>query len=503
MKKLFFGLTFLILILLGAVYALLFTSTGNSIVASIVESKVNNEKVINFKINKFLLTTKEIEFDSTIDDNSNIKIIGDLSLFSKTVDIKFDINIKDLSKLQRFTNQKLNGSFSTSGSFKGDSTSAKLEGSSDIFKSKTTYDIDLENFEPSNILFNVKSAKIDEILHLINKPRYAMGNLDINANISNAKLENLNGEILTKITNGLITNSLVNKDFNTKLIKKLNFNGTIKTNLEPFKALSKVDVYTSMANLFVKKADVNLKNMNIKSDYFLKVDDLSKLFDVTQTKMRGNIGIAGDIKKDKDLLVNGYSELLEGQLKFKLLNNDFSANIDNVEILKVLHMLYYPEIFTSKTKLKLDYNIAKENGDLTGDLINGQFKKNEYSTIISSLARFDLTKEVYENIDLKSNINKNIIKSTIKMNSKLSQIEVNPSVIDTKNSIIDALVITQIKGIKFDTKISGDLSNPSVKVDTKKLLESGAKQKVKEKIQDTIEKKLGDKAGNILKGFFK
>ena len=502
MKKLFFGLTFFIVITLGAVYALLFTSTGNGIVSSVLESKVNEEKNLNFKINKFLLTTEKIEFDSTIDNNSNIKIAGDLSIFSKTIDVKYDINIKDLSKLQRFTNQKLNGSFNTKGSLKGDSTLAKLDGSSDIFKSSTTYNIELVNFEPSTILFNVKGAKIDEILHLINKPRYALGNIDIDANIKDARIDKLDGKILTKVSNGLVTNALVNKDFNTKLIKKLNFKGTIATNLEPFKALSKVDINTTMANVFIKKADVDLKNMIIKSDYFINIENLSKLFDVTQTKMRGKVEIAGDLIKDKDLLVNGYSELLDGKLKFKLLNDDFSANIDNVEILKVLHMLYYPEIFTSKTKLKLDYNIAKQNGDLVGSLINGQFKKNEYSTIISSFARFNLTKEVYENVDLKSNINKNIIKSTINMKSKLTKIEVNPSTIDSKNSLIDALVKTEIKGIKFDTKISGKLSNPKVKVDTKKLLESGTKQKVKEKIQDSIEKKLGKDAGSLLKGFF-
>ena len=503
MKKLFFGLTFLIIIVLVGAYALLFTTTGNGIVSSLIENKVNEQKDLNFKINKFVLTTKNIEFDASLDKNSNIKIIGDLLIFSKSVDIKYDINILDLSKLEKYTKQKLNGNFSTSGTLKGDSSLATLEGISDIFKSSTDYKVQLINFEPSNILFNVKNAKIDEILHLINKPKYAMGNITINGDIKNAKLDKLNGNIDTKIVNGLVTNSLVNKDFKTKLVDRLTFRGDVQTDLEPNKALSKIDFYSTMANLFVKKADVDLKDMVIKSDYFLNIDDLSKLFDVTQTKIRGKIDVAGDIKKDKDLLVNGYSELLDGKLRFKLLNDDFSANIDDIEILKVLHMLYYPEIFTSKSKLKLDYNLAKQVGDLKGDLLNGQFKKNEYSTIINSFAKFDLTKEVYENISLASNINKNIIKSTINMKSNLTTINVDPSVIDTKTKVIDALVQTQIKGITFDTKISGDISNPKVKVDTKKLLESGIKEKAKEKIEKTIEKKLGDKAGNLLKSLFK
>lgn len=502
MKKLFFGLTFLIILIIGGVYTLLFTPTGNSFVASKIEDKANEKEGVNFKVNKFILTMSNIEFDATVDGNSNIKVMGDLALLAKTVDLKFNLDIKDLSKLEKFTNQKLNGSFKTNGTLKGNQELAKLEGVTDIFKSNTTYDVELKNFEPSNILFDMKKANIKEILYLVNQPIYADGNLDINANIKNAKIETLDGLVKTKITNGVVANSLVNKAFNTKLKEILAFKGDITTKLVPNSVLSKVDFYTTMANIFVKEANVDLKTMAIKSDYLLNVNDLSKLFDVTQTKMRGSIDINGDIKKDKDLLVNGNSKLLDGELNFKLLNDDFTATINDVEILKALHMMYYPEIFTSKSKIDVVYNLAKQKGTIKGNLLNGQFQKNEYSTIINNFARFDLTKEVYKSVDLNSNIDKNIIKSTVNMESRFTKIDVNPSTIDLEKSSIDALVTTNIKDIVFDTKISGDLTSPNVKVDTQKLLKSGLNQKAKEKIQETIQKNLGDKAGNLLKGFF-
>ncbi len=502
MKKLFFGLTFFIILVIGGIYTLLFTSLGNGIVASKIEDIANEKEGVNFKVNKFVLTTSNIEFDASVDENSNINIIGDLALLAKTVDLKFNLDIKDLSKLEKFTNQKLNGSFKTNGTLKGNQELAKLEGITDIFKSNTTYDVELKNFEPSNILFDMKKANIKEILYLVNQPIYANGNIDINANIKNAKIDTLDGLIKTKITNGVVANSIVNKAFNTKLKEILAFKGDITTKLVPNSVLSKVDFYTTMANIFVKEANVDLKTMTIKSDYLVNVADLSKLFDVTQTKMRGNIDINGNIKKDKDLLVIGNSELFDGKLTYKLLNDDFTANIDGVELLNVMHMLYYPEIFTSKTKLDLNYNLLKQKGNIKGNLINGQFKKNEYSTIINNFARFDLTKEVYKSVDLNSDINKNIIKSTINMKSNLTQIDVDPSTIDLEKSTIDALVATDIKGIKFDTKLSGPLTSPNVKVDTQKLLKTGLNEKAKEKIQDTIQKNLGDKAGNLLKGFF-
>ena len=502
MKKLFFGLTFLIILIIGGVYALLFTSTGNSIVASKIEDTANEQKGVNFVVNKFVLTTSKLEFDATVNNNSNINISGDLALLAKTVDLNYDINIKDLSKLQQFTGQKLNGSFNTKGTLKGNQELAVLKGFTSIFASDTNYDIKLVDFKPQDISLDMKKARIDKILFLVNQPVYARGLVDIDAKIDNANISTLSGTVKTDIKNGLVQNAIVNKAFNLKLNSPLRFNGEVNTNLEPYKAVSKVDFYTTMANLFAKTAQVDLKDNIVTSDYKVSVKDLSKLYDLTQTKMRGSVEVNGNIKKDKDLLVNGTSNLLDGKLDFKLLNNDFTASLNEIEVLKVLHMLYYPEVFTSKTKLDLDYNLANQVGELKGNLINGQFKKNQYSTIINNFARFDITKEVYEKVDLNSKINKNIIKSTVKMKSNLTTIKVDPSTIDTQKSTIDALVMTDIKGIKFDTKLTGNISSPKVKVDTSKLLKSGVKQKAKEEIEKQIQDKIGDKAGELLKGFF-
>ena len=56
MKKLFFGLTLFILLILGGAYALAFTPWGNGIVAGIIENKANEQKNVKFKVEKFVLT---------------------------------------------------------------------------------------------------------------------------------------------------------------------------------------------------------------------------------------------------------------------------------------------------------------------------------------------------------------------------------------------------------------------------------------------------------------
>ena len=86
------------------------------------------------------------------------------------------------------------------------------------------------------------------------------------------------------------------------------------------------------------------------SDYTINFTDLGKLYDITQTKMRGAAKLVGNIKQGKDLLsVDGKSSLFGGNVNFNLLNDNFKAKIDGVEIKNLTHMLYYPEIFTSKS----------------------------------------------------------------------------------------------------------------------------------------------------------
>lgn len=680
MKKIFLILTALVVIVIGGAYGLLFTSGGNSYVASIIEDKVNEgQDDVNLKVDSFKLTTSDILFKATIDDNSTINIEGKLAILSKSIDLKYDVNIKDLSKLKNITKQQLNGSFVTKGTVKGNEELAFVKGDSQVASSDTTYDIKLVNFNPSNILFNMKNAKIEELLYLgnqplyangllninadiksadvnnldgnvlttisngvlnakvlnkelkqnpktpitfttnvvsklastsidskvnfdsnvasldtkhanvnlangvissdyklfvknlslleqiinqkfngtfttsgkvnmsageiavngitdifksdsnytlkikdskpqavnvniknaqiqnllelVNQPKYANGLLNIDMDIKNADVNNLEGVILTKISKGLVNNKVVNKAFEQKLKAPLNFTGDIKTKLESTEAISNVKVNTTMANLAMKELVYDIAKLSLNSDYTLDVKDLSKLYDVIAKKMKGALILNGTIKQDaQNLKVDGVSSLLGGTFNFDLNNDDFKAKIKDIEVKQALEMMYYPVVFDSKSDLTMDYNLATKQGQVVGGLINGRFLNNKYSNIINTFAKFDLTKEVYENVSLNSKINKSEINTFIDMQSKYTQIKVPSSTLNTEKNSINALVQTTIKKISFDTTVKGSLTSPKVKVDTKAFLKSkyGAKinekkKKLEKKIEEKLQKKLGDK----------
>ncbi|WP_424687691.1 hypothetical protein [Halarcobacter ebronensis] len=666
MKKLFFSLTLIIVLTIGAIYGVLFTSPGNSFVASIIEDKVNEgQKDVNLKVNNFVLTMDKIVFKATIDDNSEINVFGALNIFAKSIDVNYNINIKDLSKLQNITKQKLNGSFSTKGIVRGDEAFTEVIGESLVASGKTDYDIKLEKFQPKKVLFEMTNVKVDELLYMLNQPKYATGLLNIDANIKNAdinnldgivntsvsngilntlaiqpkankkayapitfsskthtqlsnetassqvdfdstiaslnikkadynlkenslvsdyklfvkslsKLEplinqrlngnftasgdvkfqnnnldlsgttdifksnttykvttknnkpqsvklnmndaqvayvlnlvdqpkfatgllnidadiknadlnNLDGKVITTVVNGLVNNSIVNKEFEQKLKDKISFDAVVDTSLEKTLANSIVDVNSSLANIDMKKAVYNLKDLVFTSDYLLTVADLSKLKDVTGQKMRGNVSLTGNIKQAKDELnVDGQTKLFGGDINFNLVNDNFTAKIDGVEVKDLTHMMYYPEIFTSKSNIDVNYNTTSKIGNIKGSLINGQFIQNEFSNIINTFAKFDITKEIYKTVDIDSKINKDIINTIVNMESQYTTIKVPNSTLNTKANTINALVKTKIKKYDFDTKIKGNLSNPKVSVDTSKFVKDKLKNKVKEKLEDKL-----------------
>ena len=206
-------------------------------------------------------------------------------------------------------------------------------------------------------------------------------------------------------------------------------------------------------------------------------------------------------------MINGNSKSVGGDLNFNLKNDDFSANMNNISTKELTHMFYQPEIFDSKGDFKIDYNLLVKKGTLNGKLLNGHFLANDFSNLINQLSKFDLTKEVYQTVDINSDINQSVLTSSINMKSINTQIDVNNSVLDLENSTIDARLDAKIKTSSFAVNINGNTSNPKISLDARDLIKEQLEkqlEKKKDKIEEKLNKVLGgtaedDKAKELIK----
>lgn len=426
-----------------------------------------------------------------------ISSIADIFIEKTLIDLKkksllsdYKIEVKNLNKLEGILGKKLNGEFLTTGNISYENLVVLIDGISNIFESTTSYNLKIEDSFAQNINFKIENGKIEKLMHMLNQPIYATGNLDVNGDIKTTDLEKLDGSIVSKVSNAKVINEVVNAVFKQNLKDTINFDLGVNTSLIPNQAVSKIVLSTNIANLNSEKAIFDFKENIFNSDYLLNIPSLVELKDFTKTKLRGKMDIKGQLSnKENLLLVSGKSDILGGVLDFELKNDDLNAKLNNVGIKELSYMMFNPEIFDSKGSFNLDYNSLTKKGEITGSLLNGHFLENDFSILVNQLAKFDLTKEIYETVDIKSQINQNQLVSTLSMKSQNTQIDIKDSLLDFEQNTIDAKVDTKVKKSNFSVFLNGDISKPKISLDTKEILKNELDKKL-EKIDDKKTKEL-------------
>ena len=333
---------------------------------------------------------------------------------------------------------------------------------------------------------------------MLNEPIYALGDFNIQGEIKNANLDKLDGNISSKITNASIVNEVTNTVFKQNLKEKINFDLNIDTSLVPNQAVSKANLQTTIGNLTSQNSVYTFTDDSFNSDYLLNIPALEKLKDILNMSLKGNIDINGDItNKEDSLLLTGKANTLGGTFDFDLKNDKLNANLKDIDVQELSAMLDYSKIFNSKANFTLDYDLLLKKGELVGKLINGHFLANNFSLLLNQLGKFDLNKEVYETLDINSQIDNRILTSDVIMKSANSQIDIQDSILDLEQKLIDAKINAIVKDKKFIIDVKGETSNPKISLNAKDLLKEKIDkqlEKKRNKIEEKLNKALGTKA---------
>ena len=496
------------------------------LIANISKGQLEND-VINKEFNQTFSSKINIDGDieaSFLGKNAEIKTqlltsIGNLFLEKTLVDLEKDrvvsdykFEAKNLQKLESVLGRKLIGDFNTTGNILYDNLILSVDGNSDIFESSTVFRFKLEDNIAKDISFKVENTKIEKLLDFLNEPIYATGDLNVQGEIQNSNLEELSGTIISKISDAKLVNEVVNAVFKQELKTPVNFDMALNNQFIPNKIVSQMVLNSSLANLSAENAIYDLVEGVLKSDYLLKISSLDNLKDFTKTKLRGKLDIKGELeKKDMFLFATGKSSVLGGKLDFTLKNDDLTASLNDVSVKELSYMMYKPEFFNSRGDFSLNYNTITKQGNLVGKFFNGSFLPNDLSLLINHLAKFDLTKEIYETVDLNSDINDNLLTSNFLMKSENTQIESKDAITDFDKNFIDAKLNTQIKNRSFNLSLMGEMNKPKISLGAEELLKNEIDRKL-EKNRDKIEEKLNkvldgevdnEKAKELLKNIFR
>lgn len=466
MKKFLILFSILILLVFTSIFGLLFTDYGNKLIASYIENRVNSEQdKVKFKVDNLKLTFKTFDFNANIDDSSYININGDFELFNKSVDLKYDIKIDELSNLKPLTNSDFRGRFFTNGTFVGDEKSSVINGVSNFASGETKYILNLKNFKINNILLSSKKLKLEELFFLINKPSYAKGSISIDADIKNFKSKDMQGNLKAKIEKSVLNNEIINKEYEQSLTSNINFESEINSDFIENSAILNIDFKSSLFDIVFDKLKLDVQNMDYEGDFNLFVKNLEKLESFIGKRLKGELQTNGNVKsKNRVIFISGDTNIINSKTKY-------SFNIED-KIVKNLKFKVLDAKVDNFFKLIDEPVYAVGNFEANGSIdsfkeLNGKSTINLkdvklINEVINAVYNQELRDTIVLNGDINSSIKKDIVVSDVKIISNIASLDINKLIFDIKsketigNYIFFAKDLSKLKDFT-KSQLSGEL----------------------------------------------
>ena len=316
----------ILLVLVVALYCVLFSSFGNSVLKPFVE-KIASEKIgMELKLEKFELGFSSFDILAIINGELGVESKGKYSLFSSQFDLNYNTQAKNFNGMQ--IDLSLKGE--ALGSFDNfvANGSGSLAGSSIRFASR------IKDYAPLELKLDAKELDLAALSMIALKKAYITGKLSAVADIAGQE-----GTAKLNSAKIIITKEAQN-DFGISLPANfaLSLNSDIKLLGKQVAATTRVK--SALANLSAKNTSYNFENGEITSDFNVDIANLAALEPIIKQKLNGSIKVAGNTK-----IANGAMEFLDakinglgGEILASLKDNELNANIKNLKLAQALSL---------------------------------------------------------------------------------------------------------------------------------------------------------------------
>lgn len=427
-------------VLLAGIYVLAFTSLGNSIVAPIVEKKIQETTQLDAKLQTFSLRLSSIDVVLYLDPDNSVAIKGSYSLFTQSFDLNYAVALKKLSSLEKVAQAKLSGEFSTTGTIKGDTHFLTIEGKSDLAKSTTVYHVELNEFNPTSIIAKIENADLSTLLSMAGQKQYASAKIDLDMNFKNIKPHQLDGDVQLLTTNGKLNTAVMKKDFAINMPQT-----DFKMKLDA-KLLKDDLIYTylfnsNLANIS-SKGRVVPEPLELDLKYALNIEELAVLKPITNADIRGTLRLSGTAKGSQEkLLVDAKTDIADSNTKVSGILKEFKpasvvASIKHLKLQKLLYMIKQPHYadanFDMDAKLT-SLDVKNLQGTITTKITEGVLDSKYLTKTYEFKSMMPLT--IFNAATL-TKLEKTLIDTQIDFNSNLADLDISSAKFDLQDSSI-------------------------------------------------------------------
>ena len=382
----------ILLVLVVALYCVLFSSFGNSVLKPFVE-KIASEKIgMEFRLEKFELGFSSFDILAIINGELSVESRGKYSLFSSQFDLNYNTQAKSFNGMQ--IDLSLKGE--ALGSFDNfvANGSGSLAGSSIRFASR------IKDYAPLELKLDAKELDLAALSMIALKKAYISGKLSAVADIAGQE-----GTAKLNSAKIIITKEAQN-DFGISLPANfaLSLNSDIKLLGKQVAATTRVK--SALANLSAKNTSYNFENGEITSDFNVDIANLAALEPIIKQKLNGSIKVAGNTK-----IANGAMEFLDakinglgGEILASLKDNELNANIKNLKLAQALSLAGLAPLANSDisgtAKITNLNDTKKIKGSANLTLSNGVLNHKQMNALLGS----DLSSDVSFNAQNKLEI---------------------------------------------------------------------------------------------------
>ena len=386
---LFWGI---LLVLVVALYCVLFSSFGNSVLKPFVE-KIASEKIgMEFRLEKFELGFSSFDILAIINGELSVESRGKYSLFSSQFDLNYNTQAKSFNGMQI--------DLSLKGEALGSFDNFVANGSGSLAGSNIRFASRIKDYAPLELKLDAKALDLAALSMIALKKSYITGKLSAVADIAGQE-----GTAKLNSAKIIITKEAQN-DFGISLPANfaLSLNSDIKLLGKQVAATTRVK--SALANLSAKNTSYNFENGEITSDFNVDIANLAALEPIIKQKLNGSIKVAGNTK-----IANGAMEFLDakinglgGEILASLKDNELNANIKNLKLAQALSLAGLAPLANSDisgtAKITNLNDTKKIKGSANLTLSNGVLNHKQMNALLGS----DLSSDVSFNAQNKLEI---------------------------------------------------------------------------------------------------
>ncbi len=438
-----------IVLIVTAVFAVLFTPFGSNtvikpIINRVISSKIKKPKI---KITKFDSNFGFVNISAVANNGLNVQAKGKVNYFSQD----FDINYNILANTLKVKEKSLPVKMDINGQAAGKPDNFGVNGSGNAFDSNIHYKFIVKNKNPQTISINVDNANIEQMLLLGGIEPYIGGFADIDINMPSLNVNNPSGKGEIFIRNGEFNRHLLAKKFNIILPINEEFKAHVKAKVEKKFIVGAGIIDSSSAKLKISKITSLLDFSVIKGYFNLYIPKLSRLNRIAKQRLRGSANLNGEF------YLNNKKGLKQAKIATSSLGGDASVFYSNNSAKIILNRVSIPKIFHT---VSLPGYLSK--GDINGKIAIPNLKRLDGKFNISSSGRLNprYLKIKLPAYSYKMHIKGKLSNATVYankawLNSSFATIYLNKAKFAIATQALSADYLADIKNLSVLNKITG------------------------------------------------